>query len=109
LVSQKCQKTQAFNAAVDKFKPYVLAIITKEDLQEFRLRLLDDIKQIITSKEAKLIKPWLKNAEVMKLLEISANTLQRLRVSGKLPANKVGGIHYYRYEDIEKMINSNAA
>jgi len=86
-----------------------MTIITKEDLEEFRLQLLEDIRQIITPKEAKLVKPWLKNAEVMKLLEISANTLQRLRVSGKLPAKKVGGIHYYRYEDIEKLLNSNAA
>ena len=86
-----------------------MTIITKEDLDEFRLQLLEDIKQIIASKEAKLIKPWLKNAEVMKLLDISANTLQRLRISGKLPASKVGGIHYYRYEDIEKLLNSNAA
>ena len=51
----------------------------------------------------------LKNAEVMKLLEISANTLQRLRVSGKLPSSKAGGIHYYRYEDIDKLLNSSAA
>ena len=86
-----------------------MTIITKEDLEEFRLQLLDNIRQIITPKEAKVVKPWLKNAEVMKLLEISANTLQRLRVSGKLPANKVGGIHYYRYEDIEKLLNSNVA
>ena len=86
-----------------------MTIITKEDLQEFRLQLLDDIRQMIVPTEAKLIKPWLKNAEVMKLLDISANTLQRLRVSGKLPATKVGGIHYYRYEDIEKLLNSNAA
>lgn len=86
-----------------------VTIITKEDLEEFRLQLLDDIRKIIVPAEPKLVKPWLKNAEVMKLLEISANTLQRLRVSGKLPANKVGGIHYYKYEDIEKLLNSNAA
>ena len=86
-----------------------MTIITKEDLQEFRLQLIDDIRQLIIPKEAKLVKPWLKNAEVMKLLGISANTLQRLRVSGKLPSSKVGGIHYYRYEDIEKLLNSNAA
>jgi Helix-turn-helix domain len=92
-----------------KSNPMSMTIITKEDLEEFRVRLLDDIRQIITPKEAKLIKPWLKNAEVMKFLEISANTLQRLRVSGKLSASKVGGIHYYRYEDIEKLLNSKAA
>jgi hypothetical protein len=86
-----------------------MTIITKEDLQEFRLQLLEDIRQIIAPKEAKIIRPWLKNAEVMELLDISANTLQRLRVAGKLPFSKVGGIHYYKYQDIEKMLNSNAA
>lgn len=86
-----------------------MTIITKEDMEEFRLQLLDDIRQILNPAEAKIVKPWLKNAEVMKLLDISANTLQRLRVSGKLSSSKVGGVHYYRYEDIEKMLNSNAA
>ena len=86
-----------------------MTIITKEDLDEFRLQLLEDIKQIIAPKEARLIKPWRKNTEVMKLLGVSANTLQRLRVAGKLQSSKVGGIHYYRYEDIEKLLNSNAA
>ena len=43
----------------------------------------------------------------MKLLKVSANTIQRLRIAGKLKATKVGGVHYYRYEDIEKMLNCN--
>lgn len=86
-----------------------MTIITKEDLEEFRLQLLNDIRQILKPAEAKIVKPWLKNAEVMKLLDISANTLQRLRVSGKLSSSKVGGVHYYRYEDIEKLLNSSAA
>lgn len=86
-----------------------MTIITKEDLEEFRLQLLNDIQQILNPAEANIVKPWLKNAEVMKLLDISANTLQRLRVSGKLSSSKVGGVHYYRYEDIEKLLNSKAA
>jgi hypothetical protein len=86
-----------------------MTIITKEDLEEFRLQLLNDIQQILKPAEAKIVKPWLKNAEVMKLLDISANTLQRLRVSGKLLSNKVGGTHYYRYEDIERLLNNKAA
>ena len=86
-----------------------MTILTKEDLEEFRLQLLDDIRQLIKPTEAKLVKPWLKNAEVMKLLDISANTLQRLRVSGSLPSSKVGGVRYYRYEDIERLLNQNAA
>lgn len=86
-----------------------MTIITKDDLEKFRLQLLDDIRQILKPTETKIVKPWLKNVEVMKLLDISANTLQRLRVSGKLRASKVGGIRYYRYEDIEQLLNSKAA
>ncbi len=84
-------------------------IVTKEDLEEFRMRLINDLRQLLAPQEAKLIKPWLRNSEVRKLLNISANTIQRLRITGKLHSSKVGGIHYYRYEDIEKLLNSNAA
>jgi hypothetical protein len=83
-----------------------MQIVTKEDLEEFRIQLLEDIRQILISRDAKLTKPWLKNAEVKKLLDISTNTLQRLRVSGKLRFSKVGGIHYYKFEDIEKLVTN---
>jgi hypothetical protein len=86
-----------------------LEVITKEDLQQFRAQLINDLRELLIPKEAKLVKPWLRNSEVMKLLNISANTVQRLRIAGKLRSNKVGGIHYYRYEDIEKLLNSDAA
>jgi hypothetical protein len=86
-----------------------LEVITKEDLQQFRLQLLNDIREMLKPQQAKLVKPWLKNSEVRKLLNISSNTVQRLRISGKLRSSKVGGIHYYRYEDIEKLLNTDAA
>lgn len=86
-----------------------IEVITKEDLLLFRMQLLNDIRELITPQEAKLIKPWLKNSEVKKLLSISSNTIQRLRIAGKLRSTKVGGVHYYRYEDIEKLLNSDAA
>ncbi len=86
-----------------------IEVVTKEDLNDFRKKLLYDINKLIMPLQAKLVKPWLKNAEVRKLLNISSNTIQTLRVSGKLRSNKVGGIHYYRYEDIEKLLNNNAA
>ena len=81
-------------------------IITKEDLQQLRLQILNDIRQLMTPADVKLVKPWLKNSEVRKLLNISSNTIQRLRIAGKLRSSKVGGIHYYRYEDIEKLLNA---
>jgi hypothetical protein len=85
-----------------------LEVITKEDLQQFRLQLLNDLRKFLEPTEAKLVKPWLKNSEVRKLLNISSNTVQRLRIAGKLRSSKVGGIHYYRYEDIEKLLNTDA-
>jgi hypothetical protein len=85
-----------------------IEVVTKDDLEQFRAQLLNDIRQLISpSHEANLIKPWLKNSEVRKLLNISSNTIQRLRIAGKLHSSKVGGVHYYRYEDIEKLLNGN--
>jgi hypothetical protein len=84
-------------------------LITKEDLQQFRLQLLNDFRKMLEPVESRMVKPWLKNSEVRKLLDISSNTVQRLRVAGKLRSTKVGGIHYYRYEDIEKLLNSDIA
>jgi len=86
-----------------------IEVITKEDLQQFRTQLINDLRELLIPREAKLVKPWLRNSEVRKLLNISANTVQRLRIAGKLPSSKVGGIHYYRYEDIEKLLSSDAA
>ena len=86
-----------------------IEIVTKEDLQQFRMQLLNDLRQLMMPQEAKLAKPWLKNSEVRKLLGISSNTIQRLRIAGKLRSSKVGGVHYYRYEDIEKLMDSDEA
>ena len=86
-----------------------MTIVTKEDLEQFRIQLLEDIRQILISNDQKPTKPWLKNAEVKRLLDISSNTLQRLRVSGKLRFTKVGGTHYYRLEDIEILLSNRAA
>jgi len=83
-----------------------IEVITSQDLEAFRIQLLNDIRQLLVPRDARLVKPWLKNAEVKKLLSISSNTIQRLRVSGKLRSTKVGGVHYYKYEDIEKLLNS---
>jgi hypothetical protein len=83
-------------------------VITREDLQQFRIQLLNDFREMLKPQEGRLVKPWLRNSEVRRLLNISSNTVQRLRIAGKLRSSKVGGIHYYRYEDIEKLLNTDA-
>jgi hypothetical protein len=84
-------------------------VITKEDLQQFRMQLVEELKELLSLKKVEHTNPWLRNSEVRKLLNISSNTVQRLRIAGKLRSSKVGGIHYYKYEDIEKLMNNNTA
>ncbi len=79
-------------------------IITLEDLNEFRSQLLNDLKEIIQSKPQQT-KQWLKSNEVRKLLNISPGTLQNLRINGTLNYKRIGGIIFYNYDDINKMLN----
>ena len=81
-------------------------IITIEDLNEFRSLLLNDLKEFIQP-QSQQIKQWLKSNEVRKLLNISSGTLQNLRINGTLTYTKIGGIMYYSYSDIEKVLNGN--
>lgn len=83
-------------------------IITKEDLHHFRIQLLDDLKQIIHQKSPQQ-KEWLKSPEVRKLLRISPGTLQNLRIKGTLRCAKIGGMLFYKYDDIEKLLNNNSS
>jgi hypothetical protein len=78
-------------------------IVTKEDLEVFRIRLLDDIKGLLNVRP-ETSKDWLKGTEVRKLLKVSHGTLQNLRIAGRLYYSKIGGTYYYRYKDIVKML-----
>jgi hypothetical protein len=78
-------------------------IITKDDLEQFRRQLLNDLKELIGNPSAP-VREWLRCRDVKKLLKISDSTLQNLRVTGRLKFSKVGGIHFYRMEDIDKML-----
>ncbi|QCX52486.1 helix-turn-helix domain-containing protein [Elizabethkingia sp. JS20170427COW] len=81
-----------------------VSIITKEDLQEFKTELLEEIKNLFQYRTTEQ-KLWLRSSEVKQLLKISSGTLQNLRVNGNLRYSKVGGTLYYNYQDIEKMLN----
>ena len=65
-------------------------VVTKEDLQLFRIQLLDDFKKMlsgISQKEEPL--EWVKSGQVRKILNVSPGTLQNLRISGKLTPKKI--------------------
>ena len=82
-----------------------IAIITKEDLQQFKIELLESIENLLQGKKTEE-KLWLRTSEVRKLLNISSGTLQNLRINGTLPYSKIGGSLFYNKKDIEKLRTS---
>lgn len=85
----------------------LVQILTKEDLQEFKEEILNEIKKILQGEELTQSKKWLKSNEVRKLLNISPGTLQNLRINGTLSYTKIGGTLYYDNLDIDKLLTSN--
>ncbi|OBX24692.1 helix-turn-helix protein [Gelidibacter algens] len=83
------------------------SIITTDDLRDFKMELLDDIKNLLTKQSKGKLKRYLKSTEVMDLLQVSPGTLQNLRINGTLPYTKVGGIIYYDAEEIQEILTNN--
>ncbi|HAF36124.1 MULTISPECIES: helix-turn-helix domain-containing protein [Sphingobacterium] len=84
----------------------VFDILTKEDLQQFKKELFEEIKQVLRRENLGNSgdKEWLRSREVRKKLDISPGTLQNLRITGTLPFKKIGGSMYYRSSDVDKMM-----
>ena len=83
--------------------------VTKEDLRQFSLLLFDKIEFLF--KNTNLVKSetddpeWLKSKAVRKLLDISAASVQSLRVTQKVRCKKVMGSYYYNKADLMKLFN----
>ena len=82
-------------------------ILTTDDLYEFKLELLEEMKKVIQSLKQQEPKKYLKSSEVMELLSISPGTLQNLRLNGTLPYSKIGGIILYEEKEIERVLDEN--
>lgn len=82
-------------------------IITTDDLRDFKMELLDDIKNLLSQQSSGTIKKYLKSSEVMDFLQVSPGTLQNLRINGTLPYTKIGGIIFYDAEDIQHVMDKN--
>jgi hypothetical protein len=79
-------------------------LLTKKDLEDFKKELFDLLSSL-NEKPTSDQQKWLKTVDVKKMLNVSSGTLNNLRLNGVLPYNKVGGLYYYRQEDVEKMLN----
>jgi len=78
-------------------------LTTKDDLRQFKQELFELIKGL-KFKPTKAPNPLLKSYEVRELLKISSGTLQNLRLNGTLKYAKVGGLIYYKLEDVMKLV-----
>jgi len=74
---------------------------------EFKVDLINEIEKLLRQNGIQPVKKWLKSKEVRKLLNISPGTLQTLRVNGTLTYSKIGGVIFYEYEEILKMVDRN--
>ena len=85
-----------------------IEILTKQDLQEFKTELLAEIAKLMKVKIATPNgKEWIKSYEVRKLLGISPGKLQNMRINGTIAYTQIGGLMFYKHEDIIKMMEAN--
>jgi hypothetical protein len=83
-----------------------LDLMTREDLEQFKTEMLEEIGVMLKVKNAGATQQqWMRSADVRRMLKISPGTLQNLRVNGTLSYTKVGGTMFYRISDIEKMLS----
>ncbi|WP_313385897.1 helix-turn-helix domain-containing protein [Chishuiella sp.] len=81
--------------------------ITKSDLENLRRQIVSDISHLLNKKlensnEHKEFE-WLRSKAMREYLNISAATLQNLRVSGKIRSRKIMGSYYYNKADLENL------
>jgi len=79
-------------------------ILTQEDLQKFKTELFAELKTLITNHPTEAPKKWLKSYEVRQMLGISRGTLQHLKDNQTLHPTLVGGLLFYEYDEITKLL-----
>lgn len=85
-------------------------IITTDDLREFKIELIQEMKELLSSSRSNLNpdgKRFLKSSEVQELLGLSPTSLQNLRNARMLPYSKISGTIFYDWNDITQLITSN--
>ena len=81
-------------------------LITKADLLQAKADILVAIGEVMNRGKSTPQK-WMKSNEVMEMLGLSSSGLQNLRINGTIPFTKLGGVIYYSYDDISKILESN--
>lgn len=82
-------------------------ILTLEDLQDFKVEILQEIRNLLKDKTKIQKSKWIKSKELGEMLGVSPGTVMNLRIKGVLPYTKIGGVMFYEYNEILKIIEKN--
>lgn len=81
--------------------------VTKDDLRQFSLMIIDEIRKLQPDLKKDDNVEWLKSRAARRLLTMSAGSLQNLRVTGQVRFKKVLGSYYYNRADLMKLFTGN--
>lgn len=81
-------------------------VLTMEDFQQFKAELFQELHQIFQSANNQQPRKWVKSYEVREMLGISPGTLQNMRANRTIAYSKIGGLVFYDYNDIIKLMES---
>jgi hypothetical protein len=84
-----------------------IEVVTKDDLQTFRVQILSDIRMLLETQakeRSKLVVEGYKTKDVRRILGCSVNKLVTLRIARKIRWKKVGGTIYYNREDVRRLV-----
>ncbi len=82
-------------------------LVTRQDLENFRKELVRELAEFISHRKGEKEKEWLRSKEVRQLLGgISTGTLQNLRIKGHLHPTRIEGVYFYKFSEIEEMLNA---
>jgi hypothetical protein len=85
-------------------KIFANQLITVDDLLQFKKELLEELIVALKPQVTMHGKKWMKSHEVRRMLKISPGTLQTLKSTGAIPYSKMGGLHFYDYDEINKIL-----
>ena len=80
-----------------------IEVITREEFNSFKKEVLEALKPVSSNQEKK----FLRSSEMRKMFNISAGTLQNMRINGTLPYSKVGTTILYDYDVVLAILNKN--
>jgi hypothetical protein len=85
----------------------MVQIATIEDLQRVKDEIIDEIKSLINPENGDSSVKYLKSSQVCNLLKISSGKLKDMRKKGQIPFARIGGMFFYRVDDINRMMEKN--